>query len=193
MDPPDPGIFLHGQVPCVWLQRHGPVWGGAGAHLARSREVKLLWTHAWGGLEEQGLTSLDPGKWSCCGLACVGRPFIGTSPAHGCWIYHIRNFHDRYLTRRRDKWSCVGSEGRNREREQREGTRGFPRPRIGGILTYCAPPVLCRLPERERGEEIGRVRPGERIRAEDFSFFLLERGARLLCASLRGIFFIASH
>lgn len=25
--------------------------------------------------------------------------------------------------------------------------------------------------ERERGEEIGRVRPGERIRAEDFSFF----------------------
>ena len=188
MDPPDLGIFLHVQVSCARLQRHGPTRGGAGAHLAGSHH-----RDARGGLEEQGLTSLDLGEvkplWTLpvlCHpsleprrLMADGSATSGTSSMTGAVT------HDPV-------WKQI--KGRRREREQREGARGLPRTRIGGGIACVAlcsarPPPSFGERERERegrGQrnwEIGRVRPGERIRVGDFFHLRGVRGRRApLCA-----------
>ena len=114
---------------------------GAGAHLAGSR-----------------------GSEAAVDLACVGPPFVGTSPAHGCWICHIRNlFHD-------PMWETKGEAvRRNIEREQ--GAY------LGHASAASSPRLRCALAgrhhlskreERAKNREIGRVCPSERIRTGNF-------------------------
>ena len=124
---------------------------GAGAHLAGSR-----------------------GREAAVDLACVGTPFVGTSPAHGCWICHIRNlFHDPV-------WEAKGEAVRqNREREQ--GAY------LGHASAASSPRLRCALAgrhhlskreERAKNWEIGRVHPSERIRTGKFFYMRRVRGRR---------------
>ena len=130
MDPPDLGIFLHVQVSCARLQRHGPTRGGAGAHLAGSHH-----RHAWGELEEQGLTSLDPGEvkplltWPAlghpllepCPLMVVGSATSGISSMTLCG--NVDRISSAVLRGVSHEGRLIGRGAYNQEQEGNRDTR----------------------------------------------------------------------
>jgi hypothetical protein len=101
-------------------------------------------------MEEEGLTSLDPGEvkpvWN---LPLLGHPSLESDRLWRFDLPHPESSSMTGTSGRRYARPCVGSKGRSRERGPGEGARRLTRTASLPVLR-CAPPIHCHLPKRRR-------------------------------------------